>query len=161
MGSHAFARRFLRSARKCVCTAFRQEKKKRLTGGTDVDATIEVAVGTWVTCNSFDQALTCHPTADPLMLAVNKTATSITSVSSVPSETVTALASTLGTTAAAKFSQDRQVATRTSRLDRGCVVAGPDDPDRRIDCEEATFVASVSYHLADVATGVLLASKLT
>ena len=52
----------------------------RLAGDTDVDV-IEVAVGTWVACGSFDQDLTCHLTVDALVLAVKKTASSITNVS--------------------------------------------------------------------------------
>ena len=57
-----------------------------MTGDTDVDAGVEMAVGTLVACDSVDQALTCrwvlacHSPADALVLAGNKTASSITSV---------------------------------------------------------------------------------
>ena len=73
-----------------------QEKKGWL------DVSIEVAVGTWVACDSVDQALTCrwvlacHSPADALVLAGNKTV-SITGVSCVPSETVTALGTSTST----------------------------------------------------------------
>ena len=62
-------------------------KEKRLAGNTDVDVSIEVAVDTLGACDSFDQVLTCcwapacHSPADALVLAANKIASSITSVS--------------------------------------------------------------------------------
>ena len=142
-----------------------QEKRLccKVVGETGVDVNIEMAVGAWVACDSIDQALTCHSTADALVFAVNRTACSTTSGFRVPGERVTALASTLVTWAAVNFSSDRRVATRTSRLLRsklrfwGCLTT----QDRRVDREETTFVASVSYHLADVASVALLGSKLT
>ena len=54
--------------------------------GMCVDVSIEVAVGTLVACDTVNQALTCHwgvacrSPADVLVLAVNKTGSSITSV---------------------------------------------------------------------------------
>ena len=44
----------------------------------DVDVSVEVAIGTWVACNSFDQALTCRSPSDALVIAVNKTPSGIT-----------------------------------------------------------------------------------
>ena len=68
----------------CLC---QPPGKPRLAGDTDVDASIEMAVGTLVACDSVDQALTClwalacqSPT-DALMLAANNPAFSIASVS--------------------------------------------------------------------------------
>ena len=43
--------------------------KQKLAGDTYVDVGIEVAAGTLVPCNSFDQALTCHSISDSLVLA--------------------------------------------------------------------------------------------
>ena len=77
-------------------------------------------------------------------------------------ETVATWASTLGTRAADFLF--RPVRSPLGCLDffgRGCVFAGPDDPDRRVGCDGATRVENVSYHLADVASGVLLEPKLT
>ena len=55
--------------------------KKRLAGDTGVDVGIKMAVGAWVACSSFGRALTFHLTVDSLLLAANKTASSITGVS--------------------------------------------------------------------------------
>ena len=54
--------------------------KKTLAADTDVDVGMQIAVGTWVACHSFDHALTRHLIAAGLVLAANKTASSITSV---------------------------------------------------------------------------------
>ena len=52
----------------------------RLARGTDVDVSVEVAIGTLVACDSVDKALTCHSAVDAFVLAVKKTASSITNV---------------------------------------------------------------------------------
>ena len=52
-----------------------------------------MAVGEWVACSSFGRALTGHLTADSLVLAANKTASSITGVSRETSEAIPAHAS--------------------------------------------------------------------
>ena len=54
-------------------------------------SSVDVAVGTWVACDSVDQALTYQSTA--LVLAVNKTAPSIADVLGETTATVTAVAS--------------------------------------------------------------------
>ena len=71
---------------KCVCTRL-PSRKKRLAKRHLRRVGIEVAVGTWVVCDSVDQALTCRwvfaclSPADALVLEANKTASSIRSVS--------------------------------------------------------------------------------
>ena len=53
----------------------------RLAGDPDVVIGIEVVVGMLVAFDTTNQALTCHSTSDPPVLAANRTACSITSVS--------------------------------------------------------------------------------
>ena len=73
-----------------------------------------MAVGTVVACDGVNHALTCHSTSDSLVLAANRTASSIADVLRVPGETATAHASTLRTMTAVTFSFARRVDTRTS-----------------------------------------------
>ena len=145
--SVSVARHFLCSACKCGCTSL-PLGKKRLAGDTYVDVSIEIAVGTLVACDSVDQALTCrcalacHSPADALVPAANKTASSITGVSSTK-----------------RHNDGPHFDTR--RSGRDLVLDRPEDPDRRVDGDKATLVANVSYHLAGVASAVLLESELT
>ena len=53
-----------------------------------------MAVGCVVACDGVNQAPTCHSTSDSLVLAANRTASSIADVPRVPGETATAHAST-------------------------------------------------------------------
>ena len=52
----------------------RERRTLGLAGETDVGVSIGVAVGTRVASDSVDHALTCHPTVDGNVPAVNKTA---------------------------------------------------------------------------------------
>ena len=140
---------------------------------TDVDVGIEIAVRTLVARDSVKQALicrwtlTCHSPANALVFAANKTASSITDVSRVPGETVTARASTLRTKAAVNFFFVRRSTPESpGPFGRGCVSEGLENWGRRpeaasVGCVDATLVPKVSYHLAVVALVVLLDSELS
>ena len=67
-------------------------------GGADVGASFWV-VSTWIACDSAGQASTCRLTVDVEVLLAKMTVTRITNVLRETSATVTAFASTFGTTA--------------------------------------------------------------
>ena len=54
-----------------------RSRKKEPAGDTDVPIGNEVAVGTLVACDSANQALTCHSTSDPFVLAANRAAVNV------------------------------------------------------------------------------------
>ena len=65
------SRCFLCSACKCNCTILLL-RKIGLAGDTDVAIDIEVAVGILVAFDSANQALTCHSTSEPPVVAANR-----------------------------------------------------------------------------------------
>ena len=131
-----------------------------------------MAVGAWVACSSFGRALTGYLTADSLVLAANKTASSITGVSRETSEAIPAHASSTRNEGSGEFlfrASGRHPNIRVPVVEtlflRGL--------NTRTDglsvtkllfhalSDEATLDANVAYHLALVASDALLDLELS
>ena len=125
-----------------------------LAGDTDVDASIEMAVGTLVACDSVDQALTClwalacRSPVDGVVLAVGRL--------------LSFQRNSDGPRFCTRSEGSGKFLFRASGRHPNIsvpFVSELDLSDRRVDCATATRVSIASYHLAVVASDVLLDSE--